>query len=192
MLRCVYCTLVCGSCRTGLFTEMMNSECMSGRDYQGWVDFGRRDAEWDVTVAATAPELTLHCFLFRFYTQSMFYFPCNFRNKQLCRIITSVGFIAAFFTNNAKLYWMEMQSFIHRWYNLYTHWHTVYTAVMLTQNRANSSAEKQWFGWLSYNLCLWLLPFLIHSILCLFATSDYSERFSQKHAVSIIMSTLLL
>ncbi|CAN9509929.1 unnamed protein product [Ophioblennius macclurei] len=26
-------------------TEMMNSECMSDRDYQGWVDFGRRDAE---------------------------------------------------------------------------------------------------------------------------------------------------
>ncbi|XP_034717752.1 gastrin/cholecystokinin-like peptide [Etheostoma cragini] len=24
---------------------MMNSECMSDRDYQGWVDFGRRDAE---------------------------------------------------------------------------------------------------------------------------------------------------
>ncbi|KAL3067315.1 hypothetical protein OYC64_017113 [Pagothenia borchgrevinki] len=23
----------------------MNSECMSDRDYQGWVDFGRRDAE---------------------------------------------------------------------------------------------------------------------------------------------------
>ncbi|XP_044047368.1 cholecystokinin [Siniperca chuatsi] len=26
-------------------SEMMNSECMSDRDYQGWVDFGRRDAE---------------------------------------------------------------------------------------------------------------------------------------------------
>ncbi|XP_046900156.1 cholecystokinin [Hypomesus transpacificus] len=26
-------------------SEMMNSECMSGRDYQGWVDFGRRSAE---------------------------------------------------------------------------------------------------------------------------------------------------
>ncbi|XP_047221645.1 gastrin/cholecystokinin-like peptide [Girardinichthys multiradiatus] len=25
-------------------TEVMNSECMSDRDYQGWVDFGRRDA----------------------------------------------------------------------------------------------------------------------------------------------------
>lgn len=25
---------------------MMNSECMLDRDYQGWVDFGRRDAEW--------------------------------------------------------------------------------------------------------------------------------------------------
>lgn len=34
-----------GSCRNGLFTEMMNSECMLDRDYQGWVDFGRRDAE---------------------------------------------------------------------------------------------------------------------------------------------------
>lgn len=31
--------------RSGLFTEMRNSECMSDRDYQGWVDFGRRDAE---------------------------------------------------------------------------------------------------------------------------------------------------
>ncbi|XP_037619336.1 gastrin/cholecystokinin-like peptide [Sebastes umbrosus] len=26
-------------------SEMTNSECMSDRDYQGWVDFGRRDAE---------------------------------------------------------------------------------------------------------------------------------------------------
>ncbi|KAF3687310.1 hypothetical protein EXN66_Car002982 [Channa argus] len=26
-------------------SEMMNSDCMSSRDYQGWVDFGRRDAE---------------------------------------------------------------------------------------------------------------------------------------------------
>ncbi|XP_051240333.1 gastrin/cholecystokinin-like peptide [Dicentrarchus labrax] len=26
-------------------SEMMNSECMSDRDYQGWVDFGRRDTE---------------------------------------------------------------------------------------------------------------------------------------------------
>nr|XP_046261378.1 gastrin/cholecystokinin-like peptide [Scatophagus argus] len=26
-------------------SEMMNSECMSDRDYQGWVDFGRRDAD---------------------------------------------------------------------------------------------------------------------------------------------------
>ncbi|XP_008287139.1 cholecystokinin [Stegastes partitus] len=26
-------------------SEMMNSECMTDRDYQGWVDFGRRDAE---------------------------------------------------------------------------------------------------------------------------------------------------
>ncbi|XP_040002102.1 uncharacterized protein LOC120800234 isoform X2 [Xiphias gladius] len=26
-------------------SEMMNSECTSDRDYQGWVDFGRRDAE---------------------------------------------------------------------------------------------------------------------------------------------------
>nr|XP_020451783.1 cholecystokinin-like [Monopterus albus] len=26
-------------------SEMMNSECMSSQDYQGWVDFGRRDAE---------------------------------------------------------------------------------------------------------------------------------------------------
>lgn len=25
---------------------MMNSDCMLDRDYQGWVDFGRRDAEW--------------------------------------------------------------------------------------------------------------------------------------------------
>ncbi|KAK5926920.1 hypothetical protein CgunFtcFv8_022455 [Champsocephalus gunnari] len=30
--------------QNGLFTEM-NSECTSDRDYQGWVDFGRRDAE---------------------------------------------------------------------------------------------------------------------------------------------------
>lgn len=34
-----------GSFRNGLFTELMNSECMLDRDYQGWVDFGRRDAE---------------------------------------------------------------------------------------------------------------------------------------------------
>ncbi|XP_034456435.1 gastrin/cholecystokinin-like peptide [Hippoglossus hippoglossus] len=26
-------------------SEVMNSECMPDRDYQGWVDFGRRDAE---------------------------------------------------------------------------------------------------------------------------------------------------
>ncbi|XP_049900770.1 uncharacterized protein LOC126390483 [Epinephelus moara] len=26
-------------------SEMMNSECMLDRDYQGWVDFGRRSAE---------------------------------------------------------------------------------------------------------------------------------------------------
>ncbi|KAJ3615335.1 hypothetical protein NHX12_018903 [Muraenolepis orangiensis] len=26
-------------------SEMLNSECMSNRDYQGWVDFGRRSAE---------------------------------------------------------------------------------------------------------------------------------------------------
>ncbi|XP_041790191.1 cholecystokinin [Chelmon rostratus] len=26
-------------------SEMMNSECLSDRDYQGWVDFGRRDAK---------------------------------------------------------------------------------------------------------------------------------------------------
>ncbi|AWP06128.1 putative gastrin/cholecystokinin-like peptide-like [Scophthalmus maximus] len=26
-------------------SEMMNSECMPDRDYQGWVDFGRRDAD---------------------------------------------------------------------------------------------------------------------------------------------------
>jgi len=43
------------SCRNGLFTEVMNSECMSDRDYQGWVDFGRRDAEWATTTATTTP-----------------------------------------------------------------------------------------------------------------------------------------
>lgn len=32
-------------CGNGLSTEMMNSDCMLNRDYQGWVDFGRRDAE---------------------------------------------------------------------------------------------------------------------------------------------------
>ncbi|CAL1601927.1 unnamed protein product [Knipowitschia caucasica] len=26
-------------------SELMNSECASDRDYQGWVDFGRRDTE---------------------------------------------------------------------------------------------------------------------------------------------------
>ncbi|KAM4584746.1 cholecystokinin [Odontesthes bonariensis] len=26
-------------------SEVMSSDCMSDRDYQGWVDFGRRDAE---------------------------------------------------------------------------------------------------------------------------------------------------
>ncbi|KAK2815773.1 hypothetical protein Q5P01_026240 [Channa striata] len=26
-------------------SEMMSSDCMSSRDYQGWVDFGRREAE---------------------------------------------------------------------------------------------------------------------------------------------------
>ncbi|XP_061625811.1 gastrin/cholecystokinin-like peptide [Phyllopteryx taeniolatus] len=26
-------------------SEMVNSDCMLDRDYQGWVDFGRRDAE---------------------------------------------------------------------------------------------------------------------------------------------------
>ncbi|XP_041839494.1 gastrin/cholecystokinin-like peptide [Melanotaenia boesemani] len=26
-------------------SEVMNSECMSDRDYHGWVDFGRRDTE---------------------------------------------------------------------------------------------------------------------------------------------------
>ncbi|XP_068995909.1 cholecystokinin [Embiotoca jacksoni] len=26
-------------------SEVMHSECMSDRDYQGWLDFGRRDAE---------------------------------------------------------------------------------------------------------------------------------------------------
>ncbi|XP_030599261.1 gastrin/cholecystokinin-like peptide [Archocentrus centrarchus] len=26
-------------------SELMNSECMTDRDYQGWVDFGRRDTE---------------------------------------------------------------------------------------------------------------------------------------------------
>ncbi|XP_037546169.1 cholecystokinin [Nematolebias whitei] len=26
-------------------SEVMNSDCASDRDYQGWVDFGRRDAE---------------------------------------------------------------------------------------------------------------------------------------------------
>ncbi|CAL8332288.1 unnamed protein product [Merluccius merluccius] len=26
-------------------SEMLNSECSSSRDYQGWVDFGRRSAE---------------------------------------------------------------------------------------------------------------------------------------------------
>ncbi|XP_070827924.1 gastrin/cholecystokinin-like peptide [Chaetodon trifascialis] len=26
-------------------SEMMNSECLSDRDYQGWVDFGRRETE---------------------------------------------------------------------------------------------------------------------------------------------------
>nr|XP_049575880.1 gastrin/cholecystokinin-like peptide [Syngnathus scovelli] len=26
-------------------SEMVNSDCMMDRDYQGWVDFGRRDAE---------------------------------------------------------------------------------------------------------------------------------------------------
>ncbi|XP_038140653.1 gastrin/cholecystokinin-like peptide [Cyprinodon tularosa] len=25
-------------------SEVMNSDCMSDRDYQGWVDFGRREA----------------------------------------------------------------------------------------------------------------------------------------------------
>lgn len=27
------------------FTEMMNTDCMLDRDYQGWVDFGRRDVK---------------------------------------------------------------------------------------------------------------------------------------------------
>uniref|UniRef100_A0A3P9LS12 Gastrin/cholecystokinin peptide hormone domain-containing protein n=1 Tax=Oryzias latipes TaxID=8090 RepID=A0A3P9LS12_ORYLA len=26
-------------------SEVMNSDCMSDRDYRGWLDFGRRDAE---------------------------------------------------------------------------------------------------------------------------------------------------
>ncbi|XP_019744954.1 gastrin/cholecystokinin-like peptide [Hippocampus comes] len=26
-------------------SEMVNSDCMMNRDYEGWVDFGRRDAE---------------------------------------------------------------------------------------------------------------------------------------------------
>ncbi|XP_030001241.1 gastrin/cholecystokinin-like peptide [Sphaeramia orbicularis] len=26
-------------------SDLMNSECMTDRDYQGWVDFGRRDVE---------------------------------------------------------------------------------------------------------------------------------------------------
>lgn len=28
------------------FTELMNADCMLERDYQGWVDFGRREAKW--------------------------------------------------------------------------------------------------------------------------------------------------
>lgn len=32
-------------CIVSVFTEMMNSDCMLERDYQGWVDFGRRDAD---------------------------------------------------------------------------------------------------------------------------------------------------
>lgn len=27
------------------FTEMMNTDCVLDRDYQGWVDFGRRDVK---------------------------------------------------------------------------------------------------------------------------------------------------
>lgn len=34
-----------GSRRNDLLTEMVNSDCMMNRDYEGWVDFGRRDAE---------------------------------------------------------------------------------------------------------------------------------------------------
>lgn len=81
---------VCGSCRNGLFTEMMNSECMSNRDYQGWVDFGRRDTEWDAS-----DNLRAHtwCFLRRFYRKLMFYSSCNFINKLICRIITVCSFI---------------------------------------------------------------------------------------------------
>lgn len=38
-----------------LFTEMMNTDCMLDRDYQGWVDFGRRHAKWQKEHRPRAP-----------------------------------------------------------------------------------------------------------------------------------------
>lgn len=104
--------------RNGLFTEMMNSECMSDRDYQGWVDFGRRDAEW----GTTAGHLTTSWF-----RTSRFCSPWIFINKEVCRIITKSLFEVCWFQSKdeqterqSEPNWMVMQGFIHRRYNLLT------------------------------------------------------------------------
>lgn len=59
----------------------------------------------------------------------------------------------------------------------------IYGVVMFRQNRANSSAEKQWFGWFKSEHKLLQPVFMISSLFwsivsyAFFATVDCSERF---------------
>lgn len=78
---------VCGSCRNGLFTELMNSECMTDRDYRGWVDFGRRDAEW-----GASREKSRTAFFYFFCSDFILKrrMSCSFINKLFCRFIKLV------------------------------------------------------------------------------------------------------
>lgn len=139
-------------CRNGLFTELMNSECMTDRDYQGWVDFGRRDTEWGTSQQL---ESWRTAFLFRFYKKVDVYFPCNFRNKQFCRFIALVfiPYLWWWVDEESKVNLVEMKTFIHRWYSLRTHWH-----VELQQTTAHRNSRLVNLS-RNTNLCLWILPF---------------------------------
>ena len=143
---------VCGSRRTGLFTEVMNSECMPDRDYQGWVDFGRRDAEWDAT--ATTSEPPLLCVHILYFNRKCFTVPATLQINYLAEFLQCLSVDSRGNTRHVELYLMKMQSFIHRWFTLHTR----------DASNRDYTAEKQWFGWWTQirTTCVWFIPFCIH------------------------------
>lgn len=50
-----------------LSPELVNTDCMLERDYQGWVDFGRREAKWQQQHRPTAPSFLFGQIFYELY-----------------------------------------------------------------------------------------------------------------------------